>query len=113
ENVEQEKNSQTKRRYIKWTNDDIIILLDYIEVNYGHWMDCKREFYRFIEKNVLKHHTELEMSVKNLPYDRIHEIFGHRKREEYLKETPESLKISKSKKRILQNNGSLGDDEQE
>ncbi|CAG8650892.1 10603_t:CDS:2, partial [Racocetra fulgida] len=127
---EQGESSTTRSSRI-WTENNIMILLDYVEANYEQWRICKREFCRFIEKaNVLKKkfkryqiekklntlvatYTKIRKGIKvqqrKFPaYARMHEIFGHRPIEEYiiLRET------SGPKKRFSQNIDSMDDDEQ-
>ncbi|CAG8606100.1 46_t:CDS:1, partial [Dentiscutata heterogama] len=120
-----------------WTEEEIMILLDYVEANYEQWKICKNEFYRFIEKaNVLKKNFTRKQIGKKLntlvaiysklrkckeigikyvgqkrfcPYERMHEIFGHRPIEEYiiLRNT------SELKKRTFQNIDSIDDDDEQ
>ncbi|CAG8672320.1 17770_t:CDS:2 [Cetraspora pellucida] len=119
-----------------WTDNELMILLDYVEANYEEWRICKREFCKFIEKaKVLeKNYTSYqiekklntlvatyskirknkEIGIKDVKprkfpaYDRMHEIFGHRPIEEYI-----ILKgTSEPKKRFSQNIDSMDDNEQ-
>ncbi|CAG8445555.1 321_t:CDS:2 [Cetraspora pellucida] len=128
--------SLTIRSNKLWTDNDLMILLDYVEANYEQWRICKREFCKFIEKakvlekNYTRYQIEKklntlvatyskirknkEIGIKDVKprkfpaYDRMHEIFGHRPIEEYiiLKET------SEPKKRFSQNIDSMDDNEQ-
>ncbi|CAG8756527.1 14514_t:CDS:2 [Dentiscutata erythropus] len=132
---EQGESSTTQPNKI-WTDKEIMILLDYVEANYEQWKVCKSEFYRFIEKaNVFEKkftrkqigkkintlvaiYSKLrkckEIGIKYVgpnrlcSYDRMHEIFGHRPIEEYIR----LRNTSEPKKRTFQNIDSIDDDEQ-